>query len=215
VRANLDLDEVQNVVIRNLFVEGARPDGISMRRSHHVWIDHVDISDSADGNLDVTDQSNYVTITFSRFWYRNPGQPHRFSNLIGSGDDNVEDTGLLKVTLHHNWWADNVRERMPRTRYGDIHVFNNYYTSIGNNYCVEAGFNAHLLVEHNYFNSVGDPLVHSGNGNMLERENSYFRTVGGRGSTGVGFEPPYAYQPDAACDVPARVSESAGVRLVP
>src|SRR5207244_527288 len=110
-----------------------------VRRSHHLWFDHLDISDSSDGNLDITDQSNYVTVSFSKFWYRDKNQPHRFSNLIGSDDAIVADEGLLKVTWHHNWWADNVFERMPRTRHGDIHVFDNYYTSTGNSYCIQAG----------------------------------------------------------------------------
>ena len=36
---------------------------------------------------------------------------------------------------------------MPRARYGDIHVFSNYYTSNGNNYCIQSGREARLLVE--------------------------------------------------------------------
>jgi pectate lyase len=210
----LDIRDVENVVVRNLFVQGANPeDGISLRRSHHVWIDHVDISDSADGNLDVSDESNYVTISFTRFWYRTAGQQHRFSNLIGSGDDNLTDEGKLKVTLHHNWWADNVKERMPRTRFGEIHVFDNLYSSRDNNKCIEAGKNARVLVENNYFFSVSDPLVFSGGGNLMERGNTFWGTLGTRLATGQAFEPPYAYQADTSCEVPAIVSAGAGARL--
>ena len=33
---------------------------------------------------------------------------HRFSNLIGGGDNSPGDVGKLNVTWHHDWWADNV-----------------------------------------------------------------------------------------------------------
>jgi pectate lyase len=209
LRANVDLDGAYNVVIRNFFIEGTDPDGISLRRSHHVWIDHVDISDAADGDLDVTEQSNYVTVSFSTFWYRDPNRDHRFSNLIGSGDEHVEDSGLLKVTLHHNWWADNVVERMPRTRYGDIHVFNNLYTSRNNNYCVRSGIAARLLVENNFFWWVKDPVVLEG-GQSLLRGNAFDMTTGSRADTQTAFTPPYAYTMDAADTIPTLVTETAG-----
>jgi pectate lyase len=209
LRANVDLDGASNVVIQNLFIEATDPDGISLRRSHHVWIDHVDISDAADGNLDISDQSNYVTVSFSSFWYRDPSRAHRFSNLIGSGDDNVADSGLLKVTLHHNWWADNVVERMPRTRYGDIHVFNNLYTSRNNNYCIRSGVSARLLVENNFFWMVKDPVVLDG-GQVLQRGNALDFTTGSIADTKTAFTPPYSYPMDPADTVPTLVTEMAG-----
>jgi pectate lyase len=214
LRASIDIDEAQNIIIRNLYIAGASPDGIATRRTHHAWIDHVDISDSADGNLDVTDESDYVTVSYSRFWYSAspPNPSHRFSNLIGSSDTRETDRGHLKVTMHHNWWADNVTERMPRTRYGDIHVFNNYYSSAGNNYCIRAGVSSTLLVEDNYFFRVSDPLDLEG-GNVLERGNVFNAAGGTRASTGTAFEPPYAYEPDPAADVPEIVTSSAGPLL--
>ena len=66
--------------------------------------------------------------------------------------------GKLSVTFHHNWWAQNVNQRMPRTRFGDIHVFNNLYTSTGNSYCTNAGIQTHLLVENNVYIGVNNPL---------------------------------------------------------
>jgi pectate lyase len=209
IHASFDIDDAYNIVIKNLFVQGAQPDGIALRRTHHVWIDHVDISDSSDGNLDVTDQSNYVTISYSKFWYSTRTQQHRFSNLIGSGDDNIEDRGMLKVTLHHNWWADNVTERMPRARYGDIHVFSNYYSSNGNNYCIQSGREARLLVEGNYFTGVKEPLVIAG-GELVEQENVYDGAFGIPPSYGAAFVPPYAYELEDACTIPATVMQTAG-----
>lgn len=211
LRVSVELDASVNVVIRNLFIEQANPDGISLRRSHHVWVDHVDISDATDGNLDVTNQSNYVTVSWSTFWYQNLASTHRFSNLVGSGDEHTEDTDLLKVSYHHNWWANNVTERMPRVRYGDIHVFNNLYTSRDNNYCIRAGVESHVLVENNYFWWVKGPTVLEG-GNLLERGNVLDRAVGLPVTTGVAFDPPYAYAMDSAADIPTLIPANAGPR---
>ena len=58
-----------------------------------------------------------------------------------------EDTGRLKVTWHHNHWVERVIERMPRVRFGQVHVFNNYFASPDNNYCVRAGRGARLRAD--------------------------------------------------------------------
>jgi pectate lyase len=211
---NLDVKDAQNIIIRNLFIQGASPDGISLRRTHHVWIDHVDISDSIDGNLDITEQSDYVTVSWSRFWYRDINQVHRLSNLIGSDDSRILDAGTLRVTYHHNWWAELVAERMPRVRYGDVHLFNNYYSSAGNGYCIWAAFNARVLVESNYFTNVNIPFRHDSTGNVMERDNVYDRVTGEQPGTGVAFVPPYPYVVDAAASVPGLVSANVGPRAI-
>jgi pectate lyase len=190
LRGTLDIKDAQNIIVQNLFVEQPVIDGIALRRSHHVWIDHVDISDASDGNLDVTDQSDYVTVSWSKFWYRDASKPHRFSNLIGADDSILEDCGHLRVTYHHNWWADNVFERMPRTRYGDIHVFNNFYSAKGNSYCIQAGHEASLLVESNSFLDVNKPYIIEPSGTLVRRGNAYLRTAPGYADTDDGGSAP-------------------------
>jgi pectate lyase len=46
---------------------------------------------------------------------------------------------------------------MPRIMYGQGHVFNDYYTSGGNDYCVGVGSYGAALLENNYFKNVKDP----------------------------------------------------------
>lgn len=41
--------------------------------------------------------------------------------------------------------------------YGQGHVYNDYYTCTGNNYCVNVGSYGAALVENNYFKNVQDP----------------------------------------------------------
>ena len=162
-------DMVANVIIRNLHVNGGMTavdnDAVQLYFAHHVWIDHCDIWDGPDGNLDMSHAVNWVTVSWTKFRYTTAyvkpsgeDDPHRYSSLLGHSDNNAgEDTGRIKVTFHHNWWGELVIERMPRVRFGQVHVFNNYFAAPGNNYCVRAGRAAAVLVEGNYFDHVQSP----------------------------------------------------------
>ena len=209
-----------NVIIQNLRVNakasGAGGDGIHVEGSHHVWIDHDDVWDAPDGNLDITNQSDLVTVSWTRFWYSSsPGNDaHRFCVLIGA-DDNAPDAGYLRVTFHHDWWADRVSERMPRVRYGKVHVFNNYYTSTGNSYCVRAGVQADIRIENNYFKIVHNPHeinLDNGTAVMSASGNTYDASSGTRDTRGTAFTPPYPFNLQPASAVPAEVQSGYGPR---
>ncbi len=240
VHGHVDVSNVSNVIIRNLKIVGygvgncaldpsfdatvgcsSGDDAMTIQNnSHHIWVDHCDISDGTDGNLDTTSGSDFVTISWTKFHYTprtdtggsdsTGASGHRFSNLIGSGDNVPTDVGHLNVTWHHDWWADNVNQRMPRTRFGQIHVFNNLYTSAGDSYCTNSGIMTHVLVENNVYSNVHNPLSPDANGDMLARGNLFQTTSGTTTSTGVGFVPPYQWVPDAASTVAATVMAQAG-----
>lgn len=240
IHGHLGLSKSVNVIVRNLKIVGyavgdctkdpafdaavgcsSGADAVSISSaSHHVWFDHCDISDGTDGNLDINAGSDFITISWTKFHYTprtdNVGDDstgasgHRFSNLIGSGDDVPEDVGHLNVTWHHDWWAENVNQRMPRTRRGKIHVVNSLYTSTGNSYCTNAGFETHLLVENNVYNGVKNPLSPDANGDMLARNNVFTGTSGTTTANGTGFTPPYAYTPEATGSLAAAIMSGAG-----
>ena len=73
-----------------------------------------------DGLVDITNASDRVTVSWNRFL------KHDKVMLIGSSDNAPADVGRLRVTLHHNHF-ENVVQRAPRVRYGQVHVYNNYY----------------------------------------------------------------------------------------
>jgi pectate lyase len=115
----------------------AEYDAISLRDTEQVWIDHNEFRDretvdstlptifeakyqTHDGLVDITNASDRVTVSWNRFLN------HDKTMLIGSSDDAPADVGRLRVTLHHNVF-DNVGQRAPRVRYGQVHVYNNYY----------------------------------------------------------------------------------------
>jgi pectate lyase len=237
---HLGISKASNVIVRNLKIVGygvgdctkdpsfdatvgcsSGDDAVSITSaSHHVWFDHCDISDGTDGNLDINAGSDFITISWTKFHYTprtdNVGNDstgangHRFSNLIGSADNVPEDVGHLNVTWHHDWWADNVNQRMPRTRNGKIHVVNSLFTSSGNSYCTNAGFQSHLLVENNVYNGVKNPLQPDANGDMLARGNTFPGSTGTTTANGTGFTPPYTYTVEATGALAASIMSGAG-----
>ena len=239
LHGHIGVSNASNVIIRNIKIVGygvgncaldpsydssvgcsSGADAVSVSNSHHVWFDHCDVSDGTDGNLDINNGSDFVTISWTKFHYSprsdNSGNDstgasgHRFSNLIGSADDVPADVGHLNITWHHDWWADNVNQRMPRSRNGKIHLYNNLFTSVGNSYCTNSGFQTHLLVENNVYNGVKNPLQPDANGDMLARGNQFTGTSGTTTANGTGFTPPYQVTLEAVSGVQAAVMSGAG-----
>jgi pectate lyase len=231
IHGHVDMSGSVNVIFRNLKVVGyncsdspgdcrSGADAITVvTGAHHLWFDHDDISDGSDGNLDITNGSDFVTISWTKFWYSTArADPligptgHRFSNLIGAADGLAVDVGHLNVTFHHDWWAANVAERMPRTRDGKIHVVNNLFTASGNQYCTNSGNLSSLLVENNVYMGVANPLAEDADGNMLARNNVFQGTTGTMTAGGTGFTPPYSFTPAATSTLAATIMSQAGPR---
>jgi pectate lyase len=113
---------VRNVVVENVvFAHGENSDdavtiygGASM-----IWIDHCTFGTWADGQVDITEASTDVTVSWSVF------RDHGKVMLIGAAPESTGDT-VIRVTVHHNWF-DGTEERHPRLRFGKAHVFNNLY----------------------------------------------------------------------------------------
>lgn len=215
---------VENVIVENLHVNAASSDvdgdGVQIYYAHHVWVDHCDIYDAPDGNLDIVHASSWVTVSWTRFHYtaNAPAPNHRFSNLIGHTDGNAEDEGRLRVSFHHCHWADGVIERMPRVRYGQVHLWNNLLSAQGNNYAVGAGFEAQLNLDSNVFDGVNDPHVFydaepsaqiAAHGNLYLGASAAGRKDSGQGAS---FVPPYPHVVDLVADVDAKVRSGAGPR---
>jgi pectate lyase len=156
IGGNLLVDKVDNVIIRNLTVEDSADcfpawdptdgslgnwnslyDTITLTGATHVWVDHNTLSDGNnrdsnqplylgrpyqvhDGALDVIRASDLVTISYNNF------QEHDKTMLIGSSNTVGADVGKLRVTLHHNRFA-NVGQRAPRIRFGQVDLYNNYF----------------------------------------------------------------------------------------
>lgn len=224
-----DMNGVKNLIFKNLNIQATAVDGIASRNTHHVWYDHLNIWDAGDGLLDITIESDYQTVSWCKFWYTSSSLDHRLACLVGSGGgDHPEDEGKLRTTWHHNWWSNNVSQRMPRVMYGDVHVYNNYYNSSGNGNCVGFGSYGSVLIQNNYFKSVNNPhefqydvyAYAEATGNTYDSctgkkdaGQKGSRHASGHESFKVGpFTPPYSYSLEAASGIPALVQRCAGPR---
>jgi pectate lyase len=235
VHGHIQMSGSANVIVRNLTVVGYNctdnpsdcsggADAITVeRQAHHLWFDHDDISDGSDGNLDITHASDFITISWTKFHYSGrrtdpagAAGGHQFSNLIGHSDSNAsEDTGHLRITFHHDWWADNVVERMPRVRFGQVHLFDNLYTAAGNDYCIGVGVNANIRDENNVFIGVKNPIDsadYSNGASIIQSAGDLFQMTTGTTQDigGAAFTPPYTYALDPAAGVAAAVQRGAG-----
>jgi pectate lyase len=75
--------------------------------------------------------------------------------LIGSSDSAAADRGKLRVTLHHNA-VEKIGQRAPRVRFGQVHVYNNYYDVRGTpsysySYSWGVGVESAIYAEENLF----------------------------------------------------------------
>jgi pectate lyase len=144
-------------------------DSVSLRDSDHVWIDHNTFQDRDtaddtlpmhfgvlyqvhDGLLDITNASDLVTVSWNRF------ENHDKVMLIGSSDSATADRGKLRVTLHHNLFED-LGQRTPRVRFGQVHIYNNYYRikKVPNyGYSWGVGIESAIFAENNSFKTDDD-----------------------------------------------------------
>jgi pectate lyase len=237
ISGHVEVDRSANVILKNFTVVGRNcadvpsngdcqdgADAVTINNgAHHIWVDHLDVSDGSDGNMDITNASDCVTVSWTKFHYSTSrvagytGEVHHFSSLVGGDDGATGDAGHLRVTWHHDWWADHIVERQPRIRFGQNHLFNNLWASVGNHYCVAAAVSSNVLVENNVFDNVLDTVDTTGYSNAatvaLSRNNLYLNgaVVSANKGTGV-FTPPYTYPLEPASAIQAEVMAGAGPR---
>jgi pectate lyase len=232
IRGHIGIGRESNIILRNLKIVGQNcsdspndcsggSDAVGINGgSHHIWADHLDVSDGSDGNFDITQGSDFITVSWTKFSYstrRTDPQAgtsgHRFSNLIGASDTDPSDVNHLNITYHHCWWADNVDQRMPRSRRGQIHLFNNLFTASGNSYCSNAGQDAKLLVQNSIYSGVNNPFQVSNNGTLRSEGNDFPGATGNQNGSGNGFMPPYAVTLDPLTGLEDAIRQGAGPQM--
>lgn len=134
-----------NVIIRNLIFEGPGAydvdgrDNLTAEGCINLWVDHCEFQDGIDGNFDIKNTSDNVTVSWCKFTYLKPAisggsggsADHRFSNLIGSSSTDAPADGHYSVTFQNCYWAAGCKDRMPRSRNGQLHILNSYYNTAG------------------------------------------------------------------------------------
>ncbi|GAV63758.1 Pec_lyase_C domain-containing protein/Pec_lyase_N domain-containing protein [Cephalotus follicularis] len=96
-------------------------DGISIFGSSNIWIDHVSMSNCQDGLIDAVQGSTAITISNCHF------TNHNEVMLFGASDSYSGDQ-IMQITVAFNHFGRGLVQRMPRCRWGFVHVVNNDYT---------------------------------------------------------------------------------------
>jgi len=133
---------VHNIIIHGIHVHDCKPagnamvrdspthygwrticdgDGISIFGGSHIWVDHVSLSNCADGLIDAIMGSTAITISNNHFTHHNEVM------LLGHSDSYAPDVNM-QVTIAFNHFGEGLVQRMPRCRHGYFHVVNNDYT---------------------------------------------------------------------------------------
>ncbi len=211
-----------NIIIRNIEFRNCHDDAVNITDSlsHHVWIDHCTFSDDPesglddsnhDGLLDIKNGASFITVSWNHFYN------HTKTCLLGASDNREAlDKGRLKVTYHHNWF-DNTNQRHPRVRFGECHIFNNFYDNSEGRmmYGIASTMEADVVVEGNYFLDTSDPThvgqASSGPGDLVEFNNIYDNS-GDPEIRGDAFDPSkyYSYEPDDPATLPELLKQYTG-----
>ncbi|KAL2462890.1 putative pectate lyase 3 [Forsythia ovata] len=96
-------------------------DGISIFGGTNIWIDHISMSNCEDGLIDAIEASTAITISNCHFTHHNEVM------LFGASDGYSGDS-IMQITLCFNHFGQGLEQRMPRARWGFVHVLNNDYT---------------------------------------------------------------------------------------
>jgi len=211
-----------NIIIQGLNITNPiydEKDGISVKNTiTNLFITKCTVHDCGDGCIDITNASDFITVSWCKFYYSNPTpfENHRYVNLFSASDTATGDRGKLRITFHHNWWASRCDQRMPRGRFGKVHVYNNYYSCSGNTYCIGVGLESQIRVENNYFDNVNkawyNPATTPGiigwnTGNVFV--NTTIPTWAPNNYATI-FTPPYSYTLDDASYLSTTVPAYAG-----
>ena len=122
----IQLSHCRDIIVRGLHLQGPGAidvggnDLLGMDHSTRIFIDSCVFMDGMDGNLDITSQSDSITVSHCYFGYSERSYDHMNSNLVGAADRVVADRGKLHVTYAYCTWGEGCRQRMPMVRFGTI-----------------------------------------------------------------------------------------------
>lgn len=160
-----------DIEFRNLHFDWNYDDAVEIQNANRAWVHDNTFTvgnqnppteadkDHGDGSCDAK-RSDYVTISYNHF------KGTAKTCLLGASKSSREDKG--HYSYHHNFF-DEVEQRGPRTRWHDVHVYNNYYKNVGYDlddgskigYGIAATCEACVFAENNYFENTYRPLLTS------------------------------------------------------
>ncbi|KAE8665285.1 putative pectate lyase 7 [Hibiscus syriacus] len=162
--ASFTIQFIKNVIIHNIHIHHIIPgnggliqdganhiglrtrsdgDGVSIFGATNIWLDHLSIYKCSDGIVDIIQGSTAITISNCHI------TDHNDVMLFGASDSYIPDE-KMQVTVAFNRFGKNLVQRMPRARFGFIHVVNNDYT-FWNMYAIGGSSHPTIISQGNRF----------------------------------------------------------------
>ena len=212
-----------NIIIRNIDFAGpgsidvGGSDLVSISGANHIWVDHCQFTDGMDGNFDITNKADFVTVSWCVFKYTQRSYDHQNTNLVG-GSDSASSQGEdnLNVTFVNNMWGQLCNARMPMARFGTIHLLNNYYNCAGCGSSVNPRKNSEFLIEGNYFEKGVKNIFSQSSAKSYVFKNNHYTESFSQPADKNSVNIPYAYTAFDVQEVPsivAAVENGAGPTL--
>ncbi len=88
--------DCHDIVVKNIRVRNAGNDGINVIGGYNILFDHISVSGSGDGNLDITDGAHHVTVQWSIF---GPGKNDWSGSMLIAFPDTRD------ISVHHNLYS--------------------------------------------------------------------------------------------------------------
>lgn len=225
-----------NIVIRNLRMhevpqDHGAGDHINLDGQDgavsNVWIDHNEFYNDLSVDKDFYDElvsgrSEVKNVTISHNYFHDSQK----TSLWGSSDTAAEEDVGRTISFHHNHWKD-VVSRLPLFRFGEGHIWNNYYQNVTGS-GINSRMGAKMRVDNNVFESVKN-AIWSGDSSAIgfwhATGNTFTSSTwsgsfnascatppcyAGGNNSNIAYEPPYTYTAQDATTVKAYVLENAG-----
>lgn len=226
-----------NIIFRNLKMHEVPQTNGSSDHIHldgqdgevsNIWIDHNEFYNDLTVDKDFYDELvsgrsavKNVTISYN---YLHDSQK---TSLWGSSDDSAAENVGRTISFHHNHWKD-VVSRLPLFRFGEGHIWNNYYQNVTGS-GINSRMGAKIRIDNNVFESVKNPIlsVDSASIGYWNATGNTFTNVTWGGTSPANcstppcyavsadsvtdpFVPPYAYNAMPVADVKTHVTTYAG-----
>lgn len=206
-----------NIIVRNLDFIGpgaldvGGADLLTLNGCDHVWVDHCRFTDGMDGNLDIVNNSDFITVSDTHFRYTDKTYNHPLS-CLNSGIE-ITDGSPQKnnISWIRCYWGEGCMGRMPLSTCGIHHLLNCYW-DCEKATCIDAHNLSKVLIEKSYFTSrVGRTIaVRDDNVTFEWRGSVWQNKVAPQGNAKI--EVPYTYDAEDVSAVPA-LMQSVGPTL--
>lgn len=199
----------------------------------NIWIDHNEFYNDLTVDKDFYDElvsgrSRVHNVTISYNILRDSQK----TSLWGSSDNAAEEDVGRTISFHNNYWKNSV-SRLPLFRFGEGHLWNNYYNGGDKTRVTDSAINsrmgAKLRIDNNVFENVKNPILSidsSSIGYWNATGNSFTSVTWGStpvancttppcyagttDSVTTDFTPPYSYNAMPTADVKTHVMAYAG-----